>query len=161
MYNCFDIAKVFLKLSKEEGIPMPPMKLLKLIYIAHGYFLGFTDKPLFKNEIQAWKYGPVIPDLYFIIKRFSNQNVGSDVIDLYSENELKPSDYKFVQSVWNAYKRFDGLQLSSKTHEDNTPWYKSFVELKSNIIDNFTIKKYYKELIELKKKRIIASRKNE
>lgn len=152
MYNCFDIAKSFLELAKEENVSIPPMKLLKLTYIAHGYFLGFTGKALFHNEIQAWQYGPVIPDLYFIIRRFSKQNVDSDIIELYSENKLKEGDYKFINSIWNAYKKFDGLQLSSKTHEEGTPWHKSFNEFNSNIIDNFTIEDYYKGLIDEKRR---------
>lgn len=35
---------------------------------------------------------------------------------------LIPRD--FLKTIWKAYKGFTGLQLSTKTHMDNTPWKK-------------------------------------
>ncbi len=46
------------------------MKLLKITYIAHGFYLGMKQRSLFENNVQAWQYGAVIPDLYHVIKRF-------------------------------------------------------------------------------------------
>jgi len=79
------------------------MKLLKLTYIAHGYYLGFFEKPLIENEVQAWKYGPVIPELYHVIKRFGNGRVDADIIDLYSENKINDTEKDFLKLIWNAY----------------------------------------------------------
>jgi len=157
MYNCFDIAKKFIELSKEEGISMPPMKLLKLTYIAHGYYLGFTSNPLFSNEIQAWKFGPVIPDLYHIIRRYAQRSVDLEIVSMYSENDLNKEDSKFINVIWNAYKRFDGLQLSSSTHEEGSPWHKTYNNLHNRVIDNLTIEQYYKNFIDEKRKRETAT----
>lgn len=146
MYNCFDIAKKLLELSKKEGSSMGTMKLLKLTYITHGWYLCFRDKPLFENDVQAWKYGPVIPELYHVIKRFGVGNVDLDLIELYSENELDENDAEFIKIIFNAYKKFTGLQLSSKTHEIGTPWEKVYDGHFYKVIDNSIIKDYYKEL---------------
>lgn len=146
MYNCFDIAKKILKLAKKEGYSVETMKLLKLTYIIHGWYLAFFDRPLFENRIEAWQYGPVIPDLYHVIKRFGTNNVDINVIKLYSENKLEEEDSKFVKVIWNAYKKFNGLQLSSKTHNINTPWHKTYDGTFHKVIENHIIKEYYKEL---------------
>lgn len=148
MYNCFDVAKQFLKLAKEDGVGIEPMKLLKLTYIAHGWYMGFNDEPLISNNVQAWKYGPVIPELYHVTKRFGYNDVDIDIVDLYSENKLTDYDKHFINLIWNTYKTFTGLELSSKTHKDGTPWslvYKPGQMHK--VIDNGVIKDYYKELI--------------
>ena len=108
MYNCFDIAKQFLKFAKEEGIGIEPMKLLKLTYIAHGWHLGFYSKPLMVNNIEAWKYGPVIPDLYHVTKRFGFSNVDLDPIRIRSTNDLNEEELKFLKLIWNNYKQFSG-----------------------------------------------------
>lgn len=148
MYNCFDISKEFLKLAKDDGNGIDTMKLLKLTYIAHGYYLGFFGKPLIENEVQAWKYGPVIPELYHVIKRFGNGRVDADIIDLYSENKINDTEKDFLKLIWNAYKKNNGLQLSSKTHEKGTPWDQVYEEGVSNkVIDNQIIEKYYKNFI--------------
>ncbi|SIQ69822.1 Uncharacterized phage-associated protein [Chryseobacterium sp. RU37D] len=149
MYTCFDIAKQFLKLAREDGEVVEPMKLLKLTYIAHGWYLGFFDKPLIKNTVQAWKYGPVIPELYHVIKRFGFGNVEIEIIDLYSENKLSNTDKSFIKTIWNTYKGFTGLQLSTKTHMKNTPWDEAYdPKIYHKTISNELIKEHYKKLID-------------
>ncbi|MDP9961861.1 Panacea domain-containing protein [Chryseobacterium lathyri] len=147
MYNCFDIAKQFLKYAKEEGIDVEPMKLLKLTYIAHGWHLGFYSKPLINNTIEAWKFGPVIPDLYHITKRFGFSNVDYDTISMRSSNKLSENEEKFIKVIWENYKQFSGLDLSTKTHLKGTPWFEVYDGTFNKVIDNQTIEKYYKDLI--------------
>ncbi|WP_124979513.1 Panacea domain-containing protein [Nonlabens xiamenensis] len=147
MYSCYDIAKKFLSFAEEEGSPMTPMKLLKLTYIAHGYYLAFYGEPLFKEEIQAWKYGPVIPRLYFTIKIFGQDSVSFSALDSLSNSEIKKKDEKFLRSVYNAYKRFTGLELSSKTHTEDTPWAQTYNGYHYQQIDNNLIKDYYKKKV--------------
>jgi uncharacterized phage-associated protein len=151
VYNCFDIAKYFVELAKKDGHGIDPMKLLKLTYIAHGYYLGFKDKPLFSNQVQAWKYGTVIPELYHVIKRFKTGFVDDFTLDLYSENDLSDDDKKFLEIIWNYYKEFSGLQLSDKTHQEGTPWGNNFNGQKNKTIPTESIKTYYKQLIKEKR----------
>ncbi|HAO07748.1 MAG TPA: hypothetical protein DCQ50_12305 [Chryseobacterium sp.] len=149
MYNCFDIAKQFLKLANEENLGLEPMKLLKLTYIAQGWYLGFYDKPLFANNIEAWKYGPVIPDLYHVTKRFGSRNVDIETLELWSDNKLKSTDQDFIKAVWNVYKKYSGLDLSSITHMKDTPWYDSYEpNVSHKIIRNDIIRSHYKKLID-------------
>ena len=148
MYNCFDIAKYFVELAQKENKGVDPMKLLKLTYIAQGYYLAFFNKSLFSNQIQAWKYGPVIPELYYVIKPFGYRNVNPVVLDLHAKNKLSEEDKKFLQALWNKYKNVSGISLSELTHEKNTPWDKVFKPNFNNInIDESIIKEYYKNKI--------------
>ncbi len=62
-YNAITVADELLRLAKRSGISLSPMKLMKLVYIAQGWHLAIKDAVLFGNRIEAWKYGPVIPDL--------------------------------------------------------------------------------------------------
>ncbi len=153
MYNCFDIAKEFLSIAERENKSIDTMKLLKLTYIAHGWYLAFKDKPLFKNEIQAWKYGPVIPDLYGVIKRYGTGTVPIDIVDLYSQSKLSQEDQVFIENVWNAYKENTGLELSERTHRENTPWYQVYDKdnIEKRQISNQAIQSYYKTKIDTAK----------
>lgn len=153
-YNCFDIAREFLKLAKKEEEILSPMKLLKLTYIAHGYYLGFFDKALFNNKVQAWKYGPVIPELYHVIKRFGQKPVSEDVVSLYSESKMDAETHNFIKIIWNNYKKFSGSELSSKTHLPDTPWDKVYTGHHFKEIDNDIIKEYYKERLNDKRKKL-------
>lgn len=63
MYDVLTVADTILKIAKSKGKALTPMQLVKLTYIAHGWSLALHEKGLFKNKIEAWQYGPVIPDL--------------------------------------------------------------------------------------------------
>ena len=58
------IANRFLDLADQETIPLNLMHLQKLLYNAHGYHLAMLGEPLFWQTVYAWKYGPVIADVY-------------------------------------------------------------------------------------------------
>ena len=145
MYNCFDIAKYFIELAKEEGQGIDPMKLLKLTYIAHGWYLGLTDRPLFENQVQSWKFGAVIPDLYYSIKMFGKNNVDPFLLSISAKNELKEEDKEFIKKIWNNYKNLSGLQLSALTHEEGSPWSQTWDGTHDVVIENSIIDDYYKQ----------------
>ncbi len=148
MYSSFDVAKVILQLAERDGYTLRPMKLLKLVYITHGFYLAFKQKPLISSTIEAWKYGPVIPDLYHVIKRFGVSPVKLDTIELYSEKEVSDADRNIIEIVWNGYKSFSGPELSVKTHEPGSPWEKSFRRGVLYVpIENDTIKSYYEKYL--------------
>ena len=58
------VANEFIHLAKADGRSLTPLQLIKLTYIAHGWMLTLYGRPLIVDEVEAWKYGPVIPDLY-------------------------------------------------------------------------------------------------
>ena len=64
------VASEFIVLARNAGESLTPMQLLKLVYIAHGWMLALHHRPLIKDDVQAWQYGPVIPSLYNAIRKF-------------------------------------------------------------------------------------------
>jgi uncharacterized phage-associated protein len=156
MYTSYQIGNYFIKKSQDSGGELTPMKLIKLTYIAHGWYLGLANKSLLDEVIQAWKYGPVIKTLYHDFKKYEN----CQITELYSE--LSGSTYyyplpdseinSFLDAIWKSYGKFDGIQLSAMTHQPNTPW--DIVWNKQGgsrqnyaIIPNDLIKQHYLEKI--------------
>jgi uncharacterized phage-associated protein len=60
MADVFDVAQYILA---RQGV-MSAMKLQKLVYYAQAWHCAWTDDVLFPNRIEAWKDGPVCPDLW-------------------------------------------------------------------------------------------------
>ncbi len=60
MADVFDVAQYVLAKCGE----MSAMKLQKLVYYAQAWHCAWTDNVLFQNRIEAWKDGPVCPDLW-------------------------------------------------------------------------------------------------
>lgn len=153
------VANYFIRKSFDTGVELTPMKLLKLVYIAHGWHRGYFSSNLINDAVQAWRYGPVIPDLYRKIKHY-----GRNAIDAPIDNYGVPGDgnlgneYPDAQTpalldkVWDAYSNCSGVELSAMTHQQGTPWDEVWKSSRGDnysgaIIPNELIEKHYKERI--------------
>ncbi|UOA14492.1 Panacea domain-containing protein [Sulfitobacter dubius] len=122
MYDALTIADAMLKIGKRKGQTMTPMKLLKLVYIAHGFSLALLNRDLFQNRIEAWKFGPVIPDLYQATKRFGREEIPLNLIGDPEDTSVDPEVQSFLEDVYEKYGHLNGIQLSYLTHQSGTPW---------------------------------------
>lgn len=154
MYNSFQIANYFLKSGQDTGQEVTPMKLIKLCYIAHGWHLGYYEQPLLIETVYAWKYGPVIDTLYDEFKGYGSSPITQLYFDISSADYPMPGKDKeeFLNAIWKGYGQYDGIKLSSMTHQKGTPWDKVWNEEKGKDgrhipIPNNYIKDYYKDLI--------------
>lgn len=145
MYKSMDIASYFVNKGIKEGRPISPMKVQKLVYMAHGWNLAMREEPLIEESVQAWSYGPVIPNIYYELKKYGN----SDISDEFSSKiHLDSETLEILDFVWTAYSKYSAIHLSNMTHEKNTPWEQ--VMSKGNgsvpfftVIDNKVIKEHY------------------
>lgn len=117
-YCLTNIANNFIRLS---GHQITPQKLVKLTYLAHGHYLAATRKPLFLELVEAWKYGPIIPELYEKVKK---KDTVANYLPLdYDENPDEPIDRWFLERIYNRYRDYDGIQLSITCSAEGTLWY--------------------------------------
>lgn len=59
--------------GRREGIQH--MKLQKLSYFAHGWWLAYNSESFLKEKPQVWKYGPVFKSLYRILAPFGKEYI--------------------------------------------------------------------------------------
>lgn len=126
--------------------PTTPMHVLKLSYLAHGWLLGWENRALINEPVEAWTYGPVVPSLYHRYKSFGAGSIKVEMTDRsasFDEDQLET-----VNFVINSYSDFSALELSQITHEEGTPWHtvKETSGLGA-IIPNDLIARYYHDLI--------------
>ena len=141
--------------------PLTAMHMIKMTYIAHGFALAITKKPLIGSRIEAWKHGPVIPVLYRTYQGCGAQQVKSlnySNIDFTSDKTLQ-SEKKYIESLMDYttcnildqvsehFGCLPELVLSSLTHQNGTPWHqcyrpgKLFSIIPDNVIQAFYEKK--------------------
>lgn len=116
-YDAKQIANWFVTRAQRDGKTLSIMSLLKLTYIAHGWHLETSGKPLFHDGIEAWQYGPVIPNVYRLF-RGNSVNVTKTV-------EAKPVSKEvsdFLDQVYEVYGDISPFKLSDMTHEEDGPW---------------------------------------
>lgn len=65
MPTALDVANYFLAtLGSDEESDLTHLKMQKLCAYAQGLSLALLDRPLFPEELEAWKHGPVVASLY-------------------------------------------------------------------------------------------------
>ena len=130
------------------GVPQggyTPLSVIKLTYLCHGWMLGLYARALFAQPVEAWKYGPVIPDVYHRVKKFGNEPIVAALgcatpdFDSFEKN--------LIDQVLDVYSDFSGVELSTLTHQPDTPWHMVWHKKGRNaLIPNNLILMHFSEL---------------
>jgi uncharacterized phage-associated protein len=147
MSSVINVADAMLKIAKANGKSLTPLQLMKLVYISHGWSLALKGAGLFPETIEAWKYGPVIPDLYQATKGYGREPIPLSKID--DSHSMVDSDtYAFLKDVFEKYGHMSGYALSQLTHKLGTPWADVYEDGVYNIeIPDNIIQSHYKSLL--------------
>jgi len=141
----FDVADTFLSFES-----MTHKKLQKLCYYAQAYHLALNDYPLVNCKFQAWKHGPVCPELYREYKIYGHLLIPQKEMP----EVIKKDTYvrEFLEDIYDIFGRFSAKQLEYMTHNEE-PWKAARGELEDwektiNEITNESMKHYYKKFLE-------------
>jgi uncharacterized phage-associated protein len=126
------------------------MKLQKLIYFAHGWYLAGYNSPLSSENVQAWQFGPVFPSIYQSYEKYGNHPIVCDSSHIYSfpiNADAEASE--IIDIVMAKYGVLTPIQLSNMTHEIGTPWEKTWDGQLGKIIPNEIIRDYFVRLADV------------
>lgn len=117
------------------------MQLQKLVYYCQAWSLAWTGKTLFAEEIEAWKDGPVVRDVYDAVHTGEVKT---------RETKIPHEVIAIVEAVWNYYGQNTGKFLSKKSHEE-TPWIEARGDLpagagSTNPLSQTTMRRYYSRM---------------
>ena len=143
------VANRFVRLAQKKSDAITILQLVKLVYLAHGWYLGFHNKPLICHGVQAWKLGPVVPEVYHGFRPKDGV-----IVSALAMNGSEPYDSEFderaislIEGVFESYSPLSPFALSSLTHKPGTPWY----QVKDNgfyaPISNTIIWQYYSKKV--------------
>jgi uncharacterized phage-associated protein len=97
---------------------MSHLRIQKLLYYAQGLSLAYRGRPAFPEEIQAWRHGPVVPDVWRVFSAYRyGQIPDHEAISF----DLGDDDAEFITSVWEGYRRYSASALRKMTHRES-PW---------------------------------------
>ena len=144
-YDSRAIANRFVDLALTDKDPITIMPLVKFVYFAHGWHLGFMGKPLIRDQVEAWKYGPVVRKVY---NAFRTQGIViTRKVDCDDDSEIdQGSSSEIIDIVHKTYSGLPPIALTRLTHGPGTPWRQVRGMHYEPIPDN-AIEEYYQKLI--------------
>lgn len=152
--DAIDIAKFFL-----SYMSISQLKLQKLVYLAYATHLTRTSKKMFEEEIVAYRYGPVIEEVYDKYKMYGREEI-NDNADVFTLEDIKfpqslarislsKDGEEIIESLMltmDMYGDKTASQLVTITHAENGPWDNVYQEYQNNILsDELILSKHYYE----------------
>ena len=123
-YDARSVANWFIEKANADPLQdsKTPLQIMKLVYFGHAWMLGIYERPLISQKVRAWKYGPVVKELYHDMKHWGSRPVveplASGVPVNFDEMALN-----ILNQVYEIYGLLDGFELSSLTHLPESPWF--------------------------------------
>ena len=131
-YSAIAVANSIIKVAKNKGVnDLTPMKIQKLMYFAQFFYLkNFEDGALIDDNFVRWRFGPVIPSLYYQLRNYGSNPVDDYIRQLspdyeaivYMMSKKDSTSWDFLDQVFDKFGHLDVISLSALTHRKNSSW---------------------------------------
>ncbi|MBO7344554.1 MAG: DUF4065 domain-containing protein [Clostridia bacterium] len=160
MYNVLEVSRYIINYGHTKSYNISNLKLQKLLYFVQALFLISNDnnEPCFEEDIEAWDFGPVVPEVYHEYKMFGSLNIPkinqykelecdsngclSYVTKDFIDNVISRDDKDIIDLVVDNFAKYPAMKLVEITHRQS-PWIKAYQEGKRTIISKDSIRRYF------------------
>lgn len=136
-YTANQIASIVIHLYEAKGKGITNLKLQQVLYYIQAASLKKFDKPAFEDDIEAWRFGASIRDLYNDFCRYigSPINIDDPVV---AKNYIHINDdlFECIKAIVEKSFKYSAWELADLVKE-TTPWKET---LRANIIEKKEIK---------------------
>ena len=162
--SSLSIANYLIELADKDKSTITPLRLMKLVYIAHGFMLALLNRSLLNprfDTVEAWKYGPVIPSVYHSFKIYGKspitkkttvfifeEDTDGDNIEIVTPELIDANARRICELVFHRYKNFSDWDLVRFLHKEQSPWGLVYKDGENNVIPDLYTKVYFKKLVD-------------
>jgi uncharacterized phage-associated protein len=124
------VANLLLKEARARRHVVSNLKLQKLLFLCHAFYLVETGRPLVRGSFEAWQYGPVHREAYDAFKSFGSVPITEDAkkfdpVTGTREPIPLPADRALLDVVDKVVRFYGGKtpgELVELTHAKDGPW---------------------------------------
>lgn len=121
MYNAIDLSKYIVSKCVTDGHPISNLQLQKILYYIQKDFLQ-RDEVAFSDNIEAWQFGPVVPNVYYHYCGFGTMPI-SIIKDAFS---IVSSDSIFINKIVEEKRNLNPWDMVAETHKEDGAWAKVY-----------------------------------
>lgn len=141
-HSALDVAKYIVNYAINDlKLPITNLKLQKILYFVQLEFLDELGEILFTDDIEAWKYGPVISRTYSHFRKYSDLPITDTFLP---RATFSRSEDLIINRVVRGYIRTNEWELVKITHEEG-PWKDVYVEGENRIISERFLRDFVEE----------------
>ena len=110
-------------LAEISGWTLTNLQLQKLLYMAQMYHIGAQHTPIFDEDFEAWKLGPVQPAVYRRAKMFG----GRPIENLFVNDRLPNGTRRdAIEATYRDLGSLPAWELVQMTHWKDGAWAKNY-----------------------------------
>lgn len=156
-YPVRDVSHYIIVYSNKKDYGVSNLKLQKLLYFGQAFFLINDCPPCFDEKIEAWDFGPVVPEIYREYKRYGGMDIPTidyyvkfdkkniwNTERIYYEDIISDDDKEMIQAVVDKFAHCSATFLVNLTHNQD-PWINAYVNGQRNEITKEDIKRYFEQ----------------
>ena len=132
------VANHIIQWHLSRQLPITPLRVVKLTYVANGFYLALFERSIFSESVQAWKYGTMIPSVYGAFGYYGHKSIKEPF--LFAEIVTHKTVIEVLDKTCDEFKRLTDLQLAAYCQEPS--WSCSYSL--SNDIPNELIMDFFK-----------------
>lgn len=119
MRKAKSVANYVIAYGMKIGHPVNNLQLQKILYYIQVHFLKKKGIPFFKDEIEAWQFGPVIPTVFYQYAAF-----GPAPITMFKTQkiDLKQEEKKDLEQIVKEKAILSLLEIVADTNKKGKAW---------------------------------------
>ena len=117
MYTAIDLSKYIVSKCIEDSHPISNLQLQKILYYIQKDFLN-RDDLAFSDAIEAWQFGPVVPNVYYHYCGYGAMPISS----AHENYEIHPKDKDSIDPIMETKRSLDPWIMVAETHKANGAW---------------------------------------
>lgn len=117
MYTAIDLSKYIVLKCIQDEHPISNLQLQKILYYIQKDFLS-RDVLAFSDSIEAWQFGPVVPNVYYYYCGYGAMPISS-THEIY---EVDSEDKSRIDAIVEEKRRLDPWTMVAETHKENSAW---------------------------------------
>ena len=118
-YSANNVACYLIHKAIDNGHPISNLQLQKILYYLQVFFLQKRHYALFSDEIEAWRFGPVVRNVYEKYSGFG----ASDLMDIDSyDDNFSREEKGIINKILEDKSKLYPWKLVADTHQKGKAW---------------------------------------
>ena len=123
MCPVLELAKYIVVKCIEDRHPISNLQLQKILYYIQREFLQKLGKVAFRGDIEAWPFGPVVPEVYYYFCGAGAMPITlcddptQNAINSFSEDELE-----MIDEIVKDKRKLNPWDMVNETHKKGAAW---------------------------------------
>lgn len=128
MYAAIDLAKHIVSKCIADSHPISNLQLQKILFYIQKEYLVTRDERAFSDAIEAWQFGPVVPNVYYYFCGFGSMPITIP----FDQVQIEDQDAEIIDPIVEEKRVLYPWDLVSETHKKGGAWDRTYEDGNGN-----------------------------